>query len=164
LKTTITFLSDQSIDFIVGLKPYLTIHGCRFVHGFPPDSPLTYLFQVSEGKAKKAIEASPERLCFIGHIHTLDFVSYERQKLEYGQLNEGVNHLEAGKKYIISAGSVGQPRDGNNKSKYVIWDFSADTVEARFVKYDISAVVKKIQDAGLPNEHAERLWCNPILT
>ena len=164
LKATVTFLSDQSIDFIDGLKSHLISHGCRFVHGFPPDSPLTYLFQVSEGKARKAIEALPERLCFIGHTHTLDFVSYDGQRIEFDYLNEGLNYLEANRKYIISAGSVGQPRDGNNKSKYVIWDPSTDTVEVRFVEYDISTVVQKIQAAGLPQEHADRLWCNPILT
>ena len=162
LKKTATLLSDQSIDFIAGLKSHLTSYGCRFVHGFPPDSPLTYLFQVSEGQTQKALEALPERLCFIGHTHTLDFISYERQRLEYNFLNEGLKDLDAHKKYIISVGSVGQPRDGNNKSKYVIWDSSADTIEVRFVSYDIAAVVKKIQAAGLPREHADRLWCNPI--
>jgi predicted phosphodiesterase len=158
LKKTLHLLSSASIEFIDRLETSLTVYGCRFVHGFPPDSPLTYLFQVSEGKTKKVLKALSERRCFIGHTHTLDLVSYDGQRLEYGDLKEGLNKLDASRKYIISVGSVGQPRDGNNMSKYVIWDSSEDTVQVRSVAYDIAAVVKKIQDAGLPEEHAERLW------
>jgi len=163
LKKTSKLLSKPSIEFITTMKVYLTDFGCRFVHGFPPDSPLTYSFQVSEGKTKKALDELSERRCFIGHTHTLDLISYDGQRLEYGSLNEGLNILDPGRKYIISVGSVGQPRDGDNRSKYVIWDSSDDTVEVRFVAYDIAAVVKKIQAAGLPQEHAERLWGNPFL-
>jgi len=59
---------------------------------------------------------------------------------------------------IINIGSVGQPRDSNNNAKYVIWDSAQDTLEVRFIPYDVAAVVKKIKAAGLPKEHAERLW------
>ena len=112
---------------------------------------------------KKVLGELSEKRCFIGHTHTLDLISYDGQKLAYGSLNEGHNILDPDWKYIISVGSVGQPRDGDNRSKYVIWDSSDDTIEVRFVAYDIAAVVKKIQDAGLPQEHAERLWGNPFL-
>ena len=163
LKKTIKLLSKSSIEFIAKMKVYLSDFGCRFVHGFPPDSPLTYSFQVSEGKAKSALNELSEKRCFIGHTHTLDLIGYDGQNLEYGSLNEGLNILDPDWKYIISVGSVGQPRDGDNRSKYVIWNLADDTVEVRFVAYDIGAVVKKIQDAGLPEEHAERLWGNPFL-
>ena len=99
-----------------------------------------------------------EKRCFIGHTHTLDLISYDRQGLEYGYLKKGLNRLDARRKYIISAGSVGQPRDGNNESKYLVWDSVEDTVEVKYVTYDIAAVVKKIRAAGLPEEHAQRLW------
>jgi predicted phosphodiesterase len=163
LKKTLKLLSEPSIEFIAQMNVYLSEYGCRFVHGFPPDSPLTYSFQVSEGKTKNALDELSEGRCFIGHTHTLDVITYDGQKLEYGSLNEGLNILDSHLKYIISVGSVGQPRDGDNRSKYVIWDSSDDTVQVRFVTYDIGAVVKKIHAAGLPQEHAERLWGNPFL-
>lgn len=158
LNMTLKLLSPQSIDFIANLKIHRTAYGCRFVHGFPPDSSLTYLFQVSDEKKIKALENLTEQRCFIGHTHTLDIVSYGRQGLESDQLKEGLNKLDAGRKYIVSAGSVGQPRDGNNKSKYLIWDSSDDTVNVKYVDYDIAAVVEKMKAAGLPQEHAKRLW------
>lgn len=158
LKKTVKLLSNASIKFIATLKPYLTSYGCRFVHGFPPDCPLTYLFQVSEHRTKKALADLPERRCFIGHTHTLDLISYHKQRLKYDYLKAGLNKLDAGRKYIINVGSVGQPRDGNKRSKYVIWDSAEDTIKLRLVAYDIAAVVKKIHAAGLPQEHAQRLW------
>jgi predicted phosphodiesterase len=158
LKATAKLLSGQSIEFISKLETHLTAYGCRFVHGFPPNCPLTYLFQVSETKMLKTLKNLSEKRCFIGHTHTLDLIGYDRQGIEYGYLKKGLNKLDARRKYIINAGSVGQPRDGNNKSKYLIWDSAEDTVEVRFVTYNIAVVVEKIQAAGLPPEHARRLW------
>ncbi|MGD8991452.1 MAG: metallophosphoesterase family protein, partial [Desulfobacterales bacterium] len=111
-------LSPQSIKFIANLKTYWSAYGCRFVHGFPPDSVLTYLFQLSDETKIQALERLSEKRCFIGHTHTLDIVSIGRQGLVSARLKEGLNRLDSGRKYIISAGSVGQPRDGNNKAKY----------------------------------------------
>ena len=42
--------------------------------------------------------------------------------------------------------------------KYVIWNTLEDSLEVRFVPYDIAAVVGKIMAAGLPKVHADRLW------
>jgi len=151
-------LSELSTRFISELEPYRVDHQCRFVHGFPPDSSLIYFFQVSDTLKKKALDDIPERLCFVGHTHALEIVEYNGDDLKYSDLSEGLVPLEADKQYIINIGSVGQPRDGNNKSKYAIWDSSKSTVEVKFILYDIAAVVKKIKAAGLPENHAKRLW------
>jgi len=158
LLITRSLLSDKSLRFIAKLKPFLTAYDCRFVHGFPPDSPLIYMFQASDRRKKEALEKSAERLCFLGHTHDLQIIGYDGHELECGNLPEGITGLDKKKKFLINIGSVGQPRDGNNKAKYAIWDSAEDTVEIRFVAYDIAAVVKKIHDAGLPEEHANRLW------
>jgi predicted phosphodiesterase len=158
LLITRSLLSDKSLAFIADLKPSLTAYDCRFVHGFPPDSPLTYMFQTTDRRKIKAFEKSAERLCFLGHTHILEIIGYDGQELECRNLPEGVTGLDKKKKFLINIGSVGQPRDGSNKAKYAIWDSDADTIDVRFVPYDIAGVVKKIQDAGLPEEHANRLW------
>ena len=158
LLKTRALLSDESLRFISNLQPYLIFHDCRFVHGFPPDSPLIYMFQPSDRSKIKVFENSAERLCFIGHTHSLELLSYDGRKLEYQDLPKGLTSLEREKKYIINIGSVGQPRDSSNEAKYAVWDSVNDTIDIRFVPYDIASVVKKIKEAGLPEEHAERLW------
>ena len=155
---TSDLLSESSNKFVTELEPFLTLDDCRYVHGFPPDSPLIYMFQASERRKKQVFEEIPQRLCFIGHTHTLEIIGYDGNSMEYSDLPEGLTNLAGDKKYIINIGSVGQPRDTNNDAKYVIWDSSADTIDVRFISYDIAAVVQKIKDAGLPAEHAQRLW------
>jgi diadenosine tetraphosphatase ApaH/serine/threonine PP2A family protein phosphatase len=59
---------------------------------------------------------------------------------------------------VINVGSVGQPRDGNNNAKYVLYAPENHTVELRYVPYDIEAAAEKILAAGLPAHNARRLW------
>lgn len=151
-------LSESSLEFVIDLNPFLVVDNCRYVHGFPPDSPLIYMFQPSEIRKKQVLKKIPQKLCFIGHTHTLEMIGFDGKKLEYSDLPEGITELAGSKKYIINIGSVGQPRDTNSDAKYVIWDSAAGIIDVRFIPYDIAAVVKKIKAAGLPEEHAERLW------
>ena len=65
--------------------------------------------------------------------------------------------IESGKKYFINAGSVGQPRDGNWRAGYCIYDIENNLVELLRVKYDLATAQKKITKAGLPRLLAERL-------
>jgi predicted phosphodiesterase len=151
-------LSESSVKFVAQLEPFLTADDCRYVHGFPPDSPLIYMFQESESRIKQIFEEIPERLSFIGHTHSLEMIGFDGKSMEYSDLPRGLTNLSADKKYIINIGSVGQPRDTSNEAKYVIWDSLADTIDVRYIPYDIAAVVQKIKDAGLPENHAKRLW------
>ena len=61
------------------------------------------------------------------------------------------------KKYFINTGSVGQPRDGNWRAAYCIYDIDNHTVERLRTKYDLATAQKKIIKAGLPQLLAERL-------
>ena len=151
-------LSESSIKFASELEPFLILESCRYVHGFPPDSPLIYLFQASDSRKKEVFEEFPQRVSFVGHTHTLEMICYDGNHLQDSDLSQGLTDLETDKKYFINIGSVGQPRDTSNDAKYVIWDSEANTIDVRFIPYDIAAVVKKIKDAGLPESHASRLW------
>jgi diadenosine tetraphosphatase ApaH/serine/threonine PP2A family protein phosphatase len=62
-----------------------------------------------------------------------------------------------GKKYFINVGSVGQPRDGDPRAAYVIYDMVENLVELRRVTYDFGVTQQRILDAGLPSRVAARL-------
>jgi predicted phosphodiesterase len=155
---TLEILNAESVAFISDLDTNMLANGAYFVHGFPPDSPLTYSFQIPDSKKMQVIEQLSDSIYFIGHTHTLELFEYNGHDLNSETLDEGLTSINPKNKYIINIGSVGQPRDGNNKAKYVIWDSSQNSIEVRFVPYDIAAVVKKIEAADLPKEHAQRLW------
>jgi len=65
--------------------------------------------------------------------------------------------VEPGRKYFVNVGSVGQPRDGNPKAAYVIYDLDEGSIELRRLDYDIPKAQKKILEAGLPSRLADRL-------
>jgi len=158
LQTTVALLSNDSIDYICSLKTSRVYDDYRFVHGFPPDSPTTYLFQVPDESLVHAFEEMKEKICFVGHTHELGIVGFDGEGISHSPMHKGITFLYDEKKYIINIGSVGQPRDGDNNAKYVIWDTLNYHIELRFVPYDIATVVSKIQAAGLPETHAKRLW------
>jgi predicted phosphodiesterase len=157
LTMTFNMLSADSMAFISGLPDYRVIHGCRLVHGFPPDSPTLYLFQMPPGDKQNAMRDLPERICFVGHTHVLDLVSYDGSTLAEVAFKEGANRLDPALHYLVNIGSVGQPRDGELRAKYVIWDPGASTLDIRCVPYDAQAAAAKIIAAGMPGEHALRL-------
>jgi diadenosine tetraphosphatase ApaH/serine/threonine PP2A family protein phosphatase len=65
--------------------------------------------------------------------------------------------IDPAKKYFINVGSVGQPRDGDWRAAYCIYDVDANDVEQRRVRYDVATAQRKIIDAGLPPLLAKRL-------
>jgi len=72
-------------------------------------------------------------------------------------LEEMEVRLEMGRKYFINIGSTGQPRDGDWRSSYAIYDADNQEVTIRRIDYDIETAQDKIIDAGLPEMLAHRL-------
>lgn len=65
--------------------------------------------------------------------------------------------LEPGVRYMINPGSIGQPRDGDPRSGFALYDTDENLIIFYRVPYDIHAAQKDIRDAGLPPRLAERL-------
>jgi len=93
-------------------------------------------------------------LCFFGHTHVP--VAFMRDAIVRGGTYSKFK-VEAGKKYFVNVGAVGQPRDNNPKAAYVIYDVHEGMIELRRLEYDIAKAQKKILAAGLPERLAERL-------
>jgi len=159
IEMTINLLSDDSKRYIKTFVNAIVHDECRFVHGFPPESPTKYLFEVPDTEIKQSLAGMVEQFCFIGHTHELEIITLEAgtDRLTRKPLKKGSLTLNPSNKYLINAGSVGQPRDGNNQAKYLIWDSSTHELTVKYVSYNISDTVQKIYQAGLPEQHALRL-------
>jgi diadenosine tetraphosphatase ApaH/serine/threonine PP2A family protein phosphatase len=59
--------------------------------------------------------------------------------------------------YLINPGAIGQPRDGDPRAAYLLYDPADKTVIYHRQEYDIASVQTKIRRAGLPDQLAERL-------
>lgn len=93
-------------------------------------------------------------VCFFGHTHVP--VAFIRDAMVRGGTYSKFK-TEPGKKYFVNVGSVGQPRDGDPRAAYVVYDLDEGSIELRRLDYDIATTQQKILAAGLPARLAERL-------
>ncbi len=158
LDMTRIMLSDEALAYATSLEKVAIHHGARLVHGCPPRSQTAYLYYPGKNKLDKIFTSFPERICFYGHTHTLNFFEQGTDPKE-GLLNSfGTYSFKPDRKYIVNPGSVGQPRDGiNNLAKYLIWDRSRESVTFKAVEYDVMKTVNKILELGFPEFNATRL-------
>lgn len=157
VRWTAAQLSGESMAWLATLPSSLSLGGCRFVHGLPPDDLGTYLFQASPDRLVQAMALISEDVCFVGHTHQLMVLSLASGPPDQANLEEGTRLLPSGFSHIVNAGSVGQPRDGNPKAKYCVYDSRTRELTTRFVAYDARKAARKILAAGLPRVYAERL-------
>ena len=130
-----------------------------FVHGSPRDERNEYILEsdITFGNVEKIQECFEmiPRLCFIGHTHCPGIIDQALRFLTPEELDYDVE-LSAAEKFIINVGSVGQPRDGDNRSCYVIVDGSH--IRYRRVEYDFKNTMSKLGRIGdISREAADRL-------
>jgi diadenosine tetraphosphatase ApaH/serine/threonine PP2A family protein phosphatase len=66
--------------------------------------------------------------------------------------------LLPGRKYIVSVGSVGQPRDYDNRASYTVYDTTRKRFEFKRIEYDIETAADKVLRAKLERNFAHRLF------
>ena len=76
--------------------------------------------------------------------------------ISHGTFYETIK-VEQNKRYLVNVGSVGQPRDGDHRAAYVIYDTENDMIQLYRLDYDLDKAQEKIRVAGLPERLAERL-------
>jgi predicted phosphodiesterase len=124
----------------------------HFVHSSPsaPDA-WEYVLTVREAAAE--IEYCAGTVCAVGHS-----LAVERLPGKPGRLiRQEAFVIQPCAKYLINAGSVGQPRDGDPRSCCLLYDDDTREMTYLRVSYDIPAVQAKIRAAGLPEYLASRL-------
>jgi predicted phosphodiesterase len=146
-------LSDDQLKYLRSLKLYRVVAGFTVVHS-TLDMPEKWGYVFDTLEAGTNINYQTTSLCFNGHTHVP--VVFEKnvrvKKTVFQQLR-----ITLGTKYFINVGSVGQPRDGDARAAYAIYDVDAKTVELRRVEYDLAKTQEKIRRAGLPERLAKRL-------
>ncbi len=111
-----------------------------------------YVFENLEAEASFNYQVTT--VCFYGHTHVP--MAFEKGT----EITSGVYsriRIQMGKKYFINVGSVGQPRDGDSRASYVLYNTDRKEVELRRIPYDIKGAQAKIRKVGLPERLANRL-------
>jgi predicted phosphodiesterase len=144
----IAWLNEQSYE--VRRPEYLLVHG----------APATYFaYILNKESAAYAFAETDARLIFIGHTHIAEYYAFNPDgTITHKHMQRpGAIKLEAGKRYLINIGSVGQPRDLNPDASFVFYDEEEQIAEWVRVPYEVSAVQAKIDAAHLPHHCGARL-------
>ncbi len=148
-------LGGAEVSYLRGLLLVREAPEFEMVHGTLHE-PEEFMYMMTGSDAMRTFELMRTAVCFVGHSHVPGaFI------LRDGKIYESVKNkikLGSGAKYIINAGSVGQPRDGDNRACYCVYDTIKGEIEFRRVDYDIKSAHDAIINAGLPRVLAERLW------
>jgi diadenosine tetraphosphatase ApaH/serine/threonine PP2A family protein phosphatase len=148
-------LSAESLEYLKSLP--LTIEsadGYLAAHS-SPHKPEEWFYVLEAMEAREALRAMTRPLAFIGHTHYAAVHDGRGTMLELAAGKPF--HFRPGEKYIVNVGSVGQPRDGDPRAAYVIFDADARAVELFRVEYDVETAALKILEAGLPAMLADRI-------
>jgi len=150
---TATKLAPPDRDYFLSLPLTRDYDGFTVVHSSLAN-PKEWGYILVPPAARMCFEKLTTRVCFIGHSHVP--VCFD-DKGVYTYLYPGEMELDKGAWYIINVGSVGQPRDGDPRASYGIYDTKKKIVEIRRVEYDFKSTQDKIIAAGLPPFLALRL-------
>jgi len=149
-------LIDSSREYLKNLPTYLEFDDFEIVHGSLRNHLEEYVSNLTEGVA--IIELMKKNILFVGHLHIPLAIVKDEGRYDGWQLNDGdVVKIDEFSKVIVNAGSVGQPRDMDNRASFGIYDTEAKTVEIKRVSYNIAAVQEKMRKANLPDFLVERL-------
>ena len=147
-------LSEDELSWLRVLPFTRTQMGITLVHS-TMDNPenFGYVFDNLQAEANFLNQKTP--VYFHGHTHCP--MIYEKSMNGVFRIDAQDFTLPMGRKYFINVGSVGQPRDGDPRATYVIFDPKERTVRYRRLAYDIEAAQERIRLAGLPERLAARL-------
>jgi diadenosine tetraphosphatase ApaH/serine/threonine PP2A family protein phosphatase len=140
----------NSLSYELRLPEFLMVHG----------APVNYFEYILDKRAAAhAFGRTDAPLVFVGHTHIAQYWVREpngtigHKHMQFG----GELTLEAGHRYIVDVGSVGQPRDLNPAASLVFFDPERAHVRWLRYEYPIPDVQAKIRAAGLPEYLADRL-------
>ena len=146
-------LGPEEIEWLRGLRLQRQVLDFTIVHA-TLDTPAGWKYVTTELDAEASLGYQRTPLCFIGHTHV------PKAYIREGRVRAkefDVLHVKKNEKYLVNVGSVGQPRDGDWRSAYCIYDTDSSEIYLRRIPYDVDGARQAVLDAGLPRKLADRL-------
>lgn len=147
-------LTPEHAAWLAELPYSLPWHGARLVHAAPAE-PGAWEYVLSLSVAEDEMKHCAEPVCFVGHSHVPGTFEFQGARGSYGR--DAVIRARRDRRYLIVVPSVGQPRDGDPRAGYLLWDDTAWTFEHVRLVYDVESAQTRILGTGLPPSLAARL-------
>ena len=152
-------LSSENMEWLKTLpyKHELSQHRVTLCHGSPLRlEEFEYIFAPEQARECLEIWDDLSDLTLIGHSHLCKVFALRPGEVE--ELPARRFTLRKDWKYIVSVGSVGQPRDYDNRASYTLFDSVKKRFEFKRVEYDIETAADKVLRAKLERNFAHRLF------
>lgn len=129
------------------------------VHGAPldPQRFYAYIYEMTYKENLSYLAREHLSVCFYGHTH----VQFIHRRLAFGEDEKlkpkRIEVCQTGEQVLLNPGSVGQPRDGDPRAAFALWDRGAKVVHFYRVAYPVAVTVRAIKKEGLPEDLIYRL-------
>jgi len=155
---TMDTLTKENKDYLSSLPEIIEEKDFIMVHGSLNDYTDEYISEVKD--ARKSFELlKKQHLLLVGHTHyPLLFVKREHQLIYPIRLiDKDIIKISTFDKLIVNVGAVGQPRDGDTRASFGIFDTETKEIKIHRVPYDISKIQELMGKADLPKFLIDRL-------
>lgn len=154
---SIASLSAKNMRWLKSLPLTYRLGEVGFSHGSPVDPrAYNYIFALAQAQELTPFLQVLPSATFIGHSHLCKIFALGKRGVT--EVESNFVKFRRGHQYILSVGSVGQPRDYDNRACFVLYDSKAKTIEYQRVDYDIRSAARRILDAKLATNFAKRLF------
>ena len=154
---TRTAIDEDEKRWLKGLPLVATLEHCQVAHG-TLHRPELFDYILSLSDADPSLDEMTRPVCFVGHSHIpLTVMRFADDPGRTAYTCDTEVDLSETIKALINVGSVGQPRDENPLTAYVLFDADRQRSELLRIPYDVEAEVARIAEAGLPRVLGERL-------
>jgi diadenosine tetraphosphatase ApaH/serine/threonine PP2A family protein phosphatase len=149
-------LEEKHVQWLSRMPYTMQMEDVLFCHAMPENpGAFEYLFGPDDALSLLDGYATLRNVTFIGHSHLT--LAYRLEPMHVQEEEGPLIYCDPSYKYIITAGSVGQPRDRNPEACCGVYDSETRFFERHRVPYDVHTTRKKISDAGLPSFFGDRL-------
>lgn len=151
-------LTEGNIDFLKTMEISRKWGDVLYCHA-NPYRPLEWYYVEEREYITRSFARSKAKILFIGHTHVAAAITRKNFFCVYVRMPQDHTVVPAAElnRQIFNCGSIGQPRDGDPRASYLIYDSARQIVEFHRVVYDTEKAAAKILAAGLPASLALRL-------
>ena len=149
-------LSTEDVKYLESLPLIIEKDGFTLAHGSPREPIREYLLSVNS--ARESFTYFQSQFCLVGHSHVpLVFRYSDTSGCSLNPFSPSIELFLGKDRLIINPGAVGQPRDGDPRASYAIYDSEAKGIKLHRVSYDISVTQDRMTKHNLPVHLVARL-------
>jgi len=155
IRWTLQRLKPQNLKVLQNLRLREEIGEIQLVHSSPFQSE-EWHYLTQQDDIERNFRYFQGAICFFGHVHK-PYIAEQAKGGEVKILPESEKVLDPSCRYLVNVGSVGQPRDGDPRTCYVMYDSQSRKLSIRRIPYDFETTHQKTIAADLPEYLAQRL-------